>query len=120
MSFTLIDYFDLSNGGGVSNYVVAAAMGQVGSVVAGELLSRGATVTVIVRTEQARSDRTKRDGFTSTTDRRACWRWSSGAARGRCRRDDGAFGKPLIVPPSDRMLMGATTIEETIGQVHDS
>ena len=42
------------------SYVVAGASGRVGSVVAAELLSRGANVTVIVRTAQAGADWSKR------------------------------------------------------------
>jgi uncharacterized protein YbjT (DUF2867 family) len=37
----------------MASYVVAGATGRVGSVVAAELLSRGASVTVIVRSERA-------------------------------------------------------------------
>jgi uncharacterized protein YbjT (DUF2867 family) len=40
----------------MASYVVAGATGRVGSVVAHELLSRGVSVTVIVRSEQARTE----------------------------------------------------------------
>ena len=44
----------------MASYVVAGATGRVGSVVAAELLSRGAGVTVIVRSEQAGAKWAKR------------------------------------------------------------
>ena len=44
----------------MANYVVAGATGRVGSVVARELLSRRASVRVIVRSDQAATAWTKR------------------------------------------------------------
>jgi uncharacterized protein YbjT (DUF2867 family) len=43
----------------VAKYVVAGATGRVGSVVAAQFLSRGADVTVIVRSEQTAAGWTK-------------------------------------------------------------